>query len=330
MSAVSRAFTDGASISPAMRAKVDEAALALGYRPNLIARSLITGRTKLIGVAAGNLENGLFTYVLDLLSMRLAEAGFQMMLYTSQPDPAVNEAQLDEFLRYKLHGMFLLAVPLPEALLAHCRREGVPIVFFNQPAQGEGNTLSIQSNNAEGARQIARFLVEAGHQRIAVMTGDPEARASEQREAAFNAELARLGAPLPLREIGLFRHAGAMEAARRLLSRPDRPDAIFCVNDQMALATIAVAQGEFGLKIGRELSVVGFGDAPMAGWPNFALTTYALPIPAMVDQAVAFLIGNHAAASGRREVRLPGQLIIRKSTPSRIHRKRGGKATRST
>ncbi len=316
-SAVSRAFTEGASISPRMRAKVIEAANALGYRPNLLARSLTTGRSKLIGVAAANLENNFVSHALELLCARLTDAGYQLLVHTAYRDSDVKESQLEELLRYKLHGMVLLTMRLPDKLAECCTREGVPIVYFNRPVSPTGLGFSVQAPNEEGGRQIARFLVEGGFRRLAFMAGHPDAYSSRQREAGFTDELARLGASPPIREIGDFVVATAMTAARRLLARPDRCDAIFCANDQMALASIAVAQSEFGLKVGKDLAVVGFGDVPMASWPNYALTTYAMPLAAMADEAVAFLLNERSPVSERRQVILPGKLIVRESAPAR-------------
>lgn len=313
-SAVSRAFTEGASISPLTYAKVVDAAEALGYRPNLLARSLITGRSKLIGVAASNLENSLFPHVLDMLSARLSETGHRLMVYAMQSDPAVNEAQLSDLVRYQLHGMIFLAIPEPQKLGALFARDGVPAVYFNQPPGPSDTEFGVEGEGEEGARKIARFLLDAGHRRIAFMAGLP-GPVNQVRETGFFNEMASLGAERPMRVVGGFNYAKAMVAARELFFQSERPDAIFCANDQMALATIAVAQSEFGLVVGRDVAIVGFGDVPMASWSNFSLTTYSLPLAAMVDKVIDILLGDIPLPCEQRRIVFPGRLIVRESAP---------------
>lgn len=309
-SAVSRSFTPGASVAPATRKRVLEAAEAIGYQPNLIARTLISGRSNIVGVGIGNLQNPFFAVTLEALSIELAAAGLRLLLFHAGPDEM--EASVQEVLQYRLDALILLSTSLSSPLSQQCSRASIPVVLYNRIAQDPA-VSSVTGNNKEGARSVAAFLVAGQHDRIAFMAGMEESSTSRHREEGFNSFFAEHGLPAPIRDCGRFDQAEAAAAARRLLSRRDRPDAIFCANDAMALVTIDIAQAEFGLDVGRELSIVGYDDVPMAAWPGFSLTTYAQPLEQMVSETVSIIRGFGESNSAPVQRVLEGNLIVRAS-----------------
>ncbi len=312
-SAVSRAFTAGASISPIKRRKVVEAAEALGYRPNLLARSLTTRRSNLVGLAAGNLENPLFTTFLDALSSRLSDAGLRLLMFTARVGAQV-DAQIEEILHYRIDALVLISTFMSDRLAAQCDSAGVSTIFINRTPTDIGRTCSITGENAIGARAIAAHLLEQGYRRPAFMAGITESLTSSEREAAFTAHLLAQGLPAPLREEGLFTRAGAMNAMRRLLSHPERPDAVFCASDHMACAAIDVARSEFGFEPGRDIGIAGFDDVPIAGWPSYALTSYALPVDTLADTTVRLILNYDTVPAAERRTTIPGRIMLRDST----------------
>ena len=169
-------------------------------------------------------------------------------------------------------------------------------------------------DNQIGGSSIARFLVAGGHARFAYMAGLDDSSTSREREDGFNQGLQQCGMQKPLRVAGYYDSEAARDGARQLLSRKAPPDAIFCANDHMAFATIETARSEFGLTVGRDVSVVGFDDVPLAAWPSFMLTTYAQPIQPMVQRVVEITL-RHIEEGGGAPVRdvVPGALIVRSS-----------------
>ncbi len=311
-SAVSRVFTPGASVSADMRAKVEAAARSLGYRPNLIARSLITRRSRIIGVAMAYMQNQFYPALLEALSTRLHAAGYRILLFTPEPD-ASGDPVLEEVLRYQVDALVLASTALSSHLAEDCRRAGVPVVMVNRRASA-ASVSSVTGQNDIGGEVIARFLAAGGHRRPAFIAGLEDSSTSRSREAGFARGLKALGLPAPLRASGHYTFEGAREATRALLSGPDRPDAIFCANDHMAFAALETARSEFGLEVGRELSIVGFDDVDLAAWPSFSLTTFSQPVAAMADQVVAILerlLAEPSAPSA--EQMAPGALIVRDS-----------------
>jgi DNA-binding LacI/PurR family transcriptional regulator len=311
-SAVSRAFTPGASIAEETRARVEDAARELGYRPNAIARSLTTRRSRIIGVAAAYLQNHFYPEVLEALSRGLQARGYQLLLFT--PDAGRHaDPQLQDVLAWRVDGLILASTTLSSALAEQCRLAGIPVLLFNRTSRA-ANVSSVTGENLRGGRMIAEFLVTGGHRRLAFLAGIENSSTSQDRERGFGGWLAEQGLPPPLREVGLYQFEAASAAARRLLARPDRPDAIFCGNDHMATAVSEVARHEFGLRIPRDLSLVGFDDTGPARWPTFSLTSFSQPLQPMVDAAVAMVCEmiEDPETPTRHQV-VPGELVVRGS-----------------
>jgi DNA-binding LacI/PurR family transcriptional regulator len=311
-SAVSRAFTPGASISPKARARVVEAAKALGYRPNSIARSLITQRSRLIGVAMAYMENQFYPAALEALSQALARAGYRVLLFTPAPD-GDSDPILDEVLRYQVEAVVLASTSLTSHFAEECAQARVPVVMFNRRTE-RALASSITGDNVAGGREIAAFLAAGGHNRFAYVAGLPESSTSRDRELGYRGELERLGLALHDRVVGRYDLIAAREAARALFSAPEPPDAVFCANDHMAFAVMDVARLEFGLKIGRDVSIVGFDDTPLAAWPAFDLTTYAQSAQTMA-QLTADAVLRLLEDPDREPIQqiVPGRLVVRGS-----------------
>jgi DNA-binding LacI/PurR family transcriptional regulator len=310
--AVSRAFTAGASIAAGTRDKVFEAAKELGYRPNLLARSLIKGRSGIVGVVIGNPRYPFFQAALDALSTRLSQAGRHILVYTAEEN-AVVDAHVEDLLKYRVDAVLLMAASLSPAMTDQCGAEGVPVISFGRAPPPPARFASVVGDNAPGAAKIPRPQLDQGYRRLAVIAGSPDTSSSREREAGFVEHLATLGLPPPERAVGYFRREAAFEAARRLLAQRPRPEAIFCANDDMALAAIEVARFEVGLEIGRELGVAGFDDIEQASWRSFDLTTYSLPVEPMIEKTVEILLDETAPHLAAPAV-VHGALRIRGST----------------
>jgi len=310
--AVSRAFTPGASIAKDTQDKVFRAAKSLGYRPNLLARSLIMGQSGIVGVVyGGNPRNPFFMSVLDALLKRLSRARKHILIFTVEGH-ATADVHVEDLLKYRVDALLLMATTLSPKLAEQCRDAGIPIIFFNRRPPKK-DFASVIENNREGARQIAEHLLQQGYRRPAVVAGLAESSTGRDRESGFIAHLTSQGLPEPEREVGYFQREGALQAARKLLARKPRPDAIYCVNDHMALAAIEVARYEFGLEIGRQVGVAGFDDIEQASWPSFDLTTYSISVESIVDQAAMLLLGTPGHEIPRHSV-VDGVFKPRRST----------------
>jgi DNA-binding LacI/PurR family transcriptional regulator len=316
-SAVSRAFTPGTSISTQMLAKVEVAARKLGYRPNLIARSLSTSRSNLIGVAIPPLENQFYPAVLESLSAAFGRFGYRLLLFTSQARQSFDPL-LEEVLTSRVDALVMVAASISSSFADECKQSGLPVVLFNRKT--DSRTVSCVTGASRlGAETIAEFLLAGKHRRYAFVAGDSSSSTSRDREDAFTRCLQKHHVKLSARVVGNYSFEETSAAARKLFSLKSRPDAIFCVNDHMALAVISVAKAEFGLEVGKTVSVVGFDDSELASWPVFGLTTYGQPIEAMVERVVEIILQQLCGTAEAKEVVVPGELIVRTSAriPSR-------------
>lgn len=313
---VSRVFSDRGRVSATAIAKVRAASKELGYRPNALARSLITGRSNIIGLVMGDLRNPFYSEAIELLSPALQEAGRQLMIFTSPQNASGIDDVIASIMDYKVDGMIMVSAALPDTLAERCIAEGIPVVFFGRTSFDESFS-SVTTDGFEGARLAVRHLLETGRRRLAHITGDPETRSAVERRAGFEAELAAAGLePAGIAEGSYSADVGAM-ATRALFCGPDCPDGVFVANDFMAFAAIDTLRFEIGLRVPEDVGVVGFDGLRCAGAPAYDLTTVRQDIATMVAETVALLVDG--ATTGRtegRSVLLPPTLVTRGSSQS--------------
>lgn len=315
-SAVSRAFTPGASASKKTIEKVRKAAEELGYRPNSLARAMVSGKSRIIGLVVAYLENHFYPEALEKLSNALQERGYHVLIFMASRTAEDVDDVVEEILDYQVDGIITASVAMSSELTARCRKAGVPMVLFNRSQDGPGLS-SVASANVAGGRKVADFLLAGGHKKIAYVAGWEGASTQRDREAGFVARLSEAGVELHAREVGDFHIEKARDAARRMFAR-DRadgpPDAVFVANDHMAFAVMDVARSEFGLAVPGDVSIVGYDDVPIAGWPAYDLTTVRQPANQMVAETVDLLIAEiDGEGRGPRKVEIDGPLIIRGS-----------------
>ena len=323
-SAVSRAYTPGASVSDDTRARVMDAARQLGYRPNAIARSLITKRSRIIGVVMSQLDNQFYPLVLEKLSQRLRRDGYHVLLFITARDES--DGVLAEILQYQVDGIIMASTVLSSALARDCARAGSPVVLFNRMTKRVANedhpASAVTSDNETGGRMAARHLVAGGHQRIAYIAGLEESSTNLDRERGFRHELALLGTRMHARAVGNYSYEGAQLAAREMFgSSIHRPDAVFVGSDQMAMAVMDVLRTELGLRIPDDVSVVGFDNVPQAAWGAYQLTSIEQPVELMIEAAATLLLEQLNEGDNRvppHTVVVPCRLEVRASSRAEI------------
>lgn len=312
-SAVSRFFTPGTSVSKKTAEKVRQAAEALGYRPNVLARSLITGRSRIIGLVVAYLENQFYPLALERLSNALQERGYHVLVFMASNATESVEPVMQELLDYQVDGIITASVAMTNELSVRCDAAGIPVLMFNR-GQDDADLSEVTSDNIAGGRKVADFLVSGGHRRIAHIAGWSGSSTGRDRAQGFTDRLAE-HAMKPLAVIdGMYSRDAAADAARKLFSGPDKPDAVFVGNDHMAFAVMDVLRFELGLRIPDDVSVVGYDDVPISAWPAYALTTVRQPVNRMVDATVDTLLGAiEEGDKSPRKIRIDGPLMVRGS-----------------
>ena len=313
-SAVSRVFTPGASSSKRTSEKVLNAAAKLGYRPNILARSLITGRTRIIGLVVAYLDNYFYPEAVELLSNALQKKGYHVLVFMASKTAGNIDDVLEEMLDYQVDGVIAASVAMSSDLAARCNAAGVPVVLFNR-AQDDERLSAVTSDNIDGGQKVAKFLIAGGYKRLGYIAGWEGASTQRDREAGFIEELKKHKRSLYAREVGNFNMDEARQAARKMFTAREIPDAVFVANDHMSFAVMDVIRFELGLKIPEQVSVVGYDDVPVASWPAYDLTTVRQPVNRMVAETVSFLLECIVGQkTNTRQIQIEGPLIVRGST----------------
>lgn len=307
---VSKAVNGRYGIAPATHARVMEAVAALGYESSLVASSMRSRRTGVIGVLVADFEP-FSAEVLKGVGQALGETSYDLLAYSgSHRDGAGWERRSLSRLSGTLIDAAIMVTPTVVNVPAD-----VPIVAVD-PHTGRADLPTVESDSYGGAQQAVRHLVELGHRRIGFIAGRPDLRSAVARDAGYRAALAEAGIPFDPALIGLGRYEGdvARAAARAMLTMADRPTAIFAANDLSALSIIAVAR-ELGLDVPRDLSVIGFDDVPEAARADPPLSTVRQPmrrLGATAAQLVLALMNGESPEP--THVRLPTRLVPRATT----------------
>lgn len=327
-SAVSRAFSDGASVSPQMRARVQAAARRLAFTPNLLARSLIKQRSNIVALIVTEFTTRFTPHILYRFGVELQRAGLHLLLFTvagESPDDTVMAQLLD----YPLDGV-VSCTTLSADQLERLRVRGVPVVLFNRAAPTRA-VASVCCDHVQMAAAIGRALFAAGHRRFAFVSGPRDAPVSIEREWGFVAALRELGVMRVRRIAGDYSYESGRVAGRKLGLSRRRPDAVFCANDTTALGVLDGLRVDACVRVPEDVSVVGFDDVPEAAQGAYRLTTVRPPLDDMVARAIALLQwqGLGARVPAEQTVRLPGAIIARDTArlelvePTRLLRRSG-------
>jgi DNA-binding LacI/PurR family transcriptional regulator len=303
ISAVSRTFTEGASVSPETREKVLAATRSLGYKPNALARSLMTKRTELIGLISNNFDNPLFMEIFDLFTRRLQQRGRRPLLANLSGGIRTDGA-LDMLLQYSVDGVIVASSTLPPQFADSCAAAGMPVVqAFGRP----GASVSVDivgADNVQGGQLAAQVLREREYKNIAFLGGPQSATSTEDRLRGLTETLAKDGLePCAIVYGHSYCHEAGLTLMRELL-RNGGIDAVFCGDDILAMGALDACR-EAGAVVPRDIGVIGFNDMAMAAWPSYNLTTIRQPVADIIVTAVELLLGIVDQSSPKKaEVRM--------------------------
>ncbi len=317
-SAVSRVFTPGASASPKTIAKVKRAAKELGYRPNRVARTMITGKSRIIGLVVAYLDNQFYPAALEALSKALQAEGYHILVFTASNAKGEVDEVIQDLLDYQVDGIITASVAVTSDLTERLKAANIPLVMFNR-AQDGADLSTVTSDNHAGGAKVADLLVACGHQNIAHISGWSGSSTGRDRQAGFIAGLAAHGMqPVAIID-GMYDRETAAHATRDLMNAATPPDAIFVGNDHMAFAVLDTLRIELGLKVPEDVAVVGFDDVPLSTWPAYNLTTVRQPLRRMVASTVDLLTAQiDEGEMLPQRVAFDGPLIERGTTRKRI------------
>jgi LacI family transcriptional regulator len=299
--------------------RVSEAAAALGYRPNPVARSLRTRRSNTIGVLIPDLNNPLFPPMVRGLEDRLTAAGYVALLGNTDGDTGKEQAIFEQMRARHVDGFVLATAHAHDPVLAEAAQAELAVVLMNR-TDPEHDFSAVSVDNEQGMQMSVAHLVELGHTRIAHIAGPPQVSTGEGRRRGYNEGLKRANLDpnedLVVAATGFTVEEGARCCRELLARRGDgaRFTAIAVANDMLAVGCFS-ALDEAGLDCPRDLSLVGFNDMPFVDRLRPPLTTIRFPHYRLGTEAAELLLAriDHAGAAVQTRY-LDPELIIRGST----------------
>lgn len=292
--------------------RIREMADELGYRPNPHATSLRTRRSNLVGVLFPRLSEIVVATIYEGVEEEATAHGLSTFVTNTHDDPAVQRERIAMVLGRRVGGLIIGDAHLDGAALAAPALGRTPFVLVNR--RTEAGHPAVTCDDQLGGRMVAEHFLALGHRRVAVIAGEPFASTGADRTAGFLGRYREAGLPLPAHLVRACRFdtTGGHEAAAELLTGPDRPTAVFAVNDLAAIGAMGAAR-DLGLRLGEDLALAGFNDTPLAAELPVALTSVRSPMADLGRLAVRQLlrrIGGEDAASQR----LRPELVVRAST----------------
>lgn len=287
-SAVSRTFTPGASVSEETRRRVMEAAEALGYHVNHLARGLMRNESGLVCLIVSEMDTPYRASLIRAISRQLQSVSkIAMLINTDRSDKSVDDA-LKLAISYRADASIVLSGMPDKSITDLCVKSGQRLVLINRDEERAG-ALMINLHDREAARRAFIAFQRAGCRNFAFANSDVGTPSLVAREEGFCAVGREFGIEVVVERFGPTRYQSGVMLAQRLLTRETRPDAIFCANDLLACGLMDTARHQFKLVIPDDLSIVGFDDIEQASWTSYQLTTFAQPVDRIAEEAVSWL-----------------------------------------
>ncbi|HEV3468247.1 MAG TPA: LacI family DNA-binding transcriptional regulator [Pyrinomonadaceae bacterium] len=311
---VSHVINNTRFVSEEVRARVLEAVELCGYYPNAHARSLASGRSRILGLVVSDISNPFFPELVKAIETAAFERGYDVVLSNTNYDPERTSHYVRRFIERKVAGVALMTSEMDTALIGELARREVSVVFLDLGEPGV-HMSNLRVNYESGIEEATRHLVALGHREIAFVGGPAHLRSAARRLEAFRTSMGRHLPDAPLRVLqGDFKVEGGKRAGRELLGGRSLPGAVVAANDLTALGVMAEFRAA-GLNVPRDVSIVGFDDIAFTALAEPQLTTVCLPRGELGRRAVEALMMTIEHPDQRGvEVSIPTYLVIRDST----------------
>jgi len=316
---VSRCINNPLQVKEKTRARVQRAILKTGYSPNTIAQSFRRGKTNIIMVVLPSIGDPFFTDVMQGIHSVVSEHGYSIIINETNFNTMTAEEVGAIMVSRQADGFILLAsiFPFGNEVLKKTENRAQPIVIGCETISASLAGLpSVHIDNVKAAREATNFLVSHGHKKIAFISGQKTSLLTSDRESGYRSAMHEAGLNIAEGWVieGQLTIDGAARACRELLKHPDRPTAVFCANDEMAMGCMSEIKNQ-GLKVPDDISVMGFDDIRYAAVTEPALTTISQPAREIGERVATRLF--KAIETGHqpnnKPVILPHELVVRDS-----------------
>jgi DNA-binding LacI/PurR family transcriptional regulator len=312
---VSHALSGNRRVAEDTRARIERSIRELGYRPNPFARGLRTERSHMVALIVPDITNPYYPTLARGMQEALLSEGYQMFVGSSDGDGDRERSFLDDSLQRRVDGVALAAFATEARTLAPVLRAGIPVVSIGTTIQHRAVDL-VRTDDVAGSRDATAHLIEKGYEPIGMIGGPQGTSPSDHRLEGYRAALVAAGVRFDPKivAIGDFTRTGGEKAMRELLARERRPRAVFCANDLMAIGAMDAAR-EAGLRVPRDVALMGYDDIEAASLVTPALSTVVNPADEMGHECARLLLERMSDERGgaRREVVIPHRLVLRAS-----------------
>ena len=320
LATVSRALADSPDISTETKERVWATAEALNYLPNLMARSLRSRRTRVIGVIVENVSHEFGAQIVRGIHDQLLRSGYQMLLSSVGAGPDEDRTAVSMLLERSVDGLIIADAVhhLAEAAPSELANNPLPLVFINRRLASPGDTSYVAPDDVYGGYVATEHLISHGHRRIGYIAGPPAWQPTWDRLDGYKRALADYGLAFDesLVAWGDWTLPSGLAVTKELLNREHRPTAIFAGNDLMAAGAIDAAR-ELGLSPPEDLALVGYDGRGMSRYLRPALTTVTKPTYELGRAAANLLIDRIMKVNGSpTALAVRGHLLHRASCGS--------------
>lgn len=307
-SAVSRVFRPGLSVSQKTRDKVMATANEMGYRPNAIARMLITKQSGMVAVIVSSRANVNYPEVLSQVSKQLAARNKRVLLFTLDDVEGLDEL-FEQILTFQVDGVIALAAHFESHRLAQFEKHEIPVVLYNRNVP-DAMANTVCCNHEQGIKQLITELEKNNPKKYLLLSGPKDSDvANERREIAIKL-LEQFGVKDVSILYGDYSYQSGRDCLAKWLQHNPAPDAIICSNDTMAIGVIDEARENHDIHIPNDISVVGFDGITSSAWQSYQITTIKQPVEKLVKAAVEMLLEHIENPDSPPEARvLTGALI---------------------
>lgn len=315
---VSNALNRPELLSPTTRSRVLSVIDQLGYVRSESARQLRAGRSRVLGLLVLDMGNPFFVEVARGAEEAAHAADVGVMLCNSGQDPAAEAMYLSLFAEHRVRGVLITPTGTSSEQLDALRRNGIPHVYVDRVAADDEDSCSVSVDDVVGGQLAVRHLVERGHERIAHVTGPMSLAQCRDRLAGARDAIDEAGLPeeaLAVVETTTLDVAAGRDAGSRLLGLPERPTAVFCANDLLALGVLQ-AMFAAGVRVPEDVAIVGYDDIEFAAAAAVPLTSVRQPARQLGRKAAELLLAETSGEPGHTHERVvfQSELVVRRST----------------
>jgi len=316
---VSRTINGSPVVSDRLSKRVWQAIEQLNYFPNTHARSLVSGRSRILGIIVENITNPFFPELIQSFEEIAVAHGYEILVSSSNSDPAVLTTCVRRMIERKVEGVAMLTFGEEEPVLDQLAFHEIPLVLAEFKLE-DPKASTILLDYATGIRAAIDHLTELGHRKIAFLAGPHKIHSAITRENNFRSAMEAVGLPVQKKWVIECDHTlkGGVTGFERLQALSARPTAILCSNDMTAIGVLRAAYHQ-GLRVPQDLSVIGLDDIDFAEFTLPPLTTIRLSRGDLARAAFEALRQQAEAATNpkiQREFLVSTSLVLRGSTGS--------------